>query len=189
MARKDHRFFRQREDFFSDAVEKQFPVAARKIPSPDSAAKKHVAADHFPPVGEIETQTPGAVTRDVEDLHPGPDNVAKRAFFQKAIGLKRLDIQAKPMASEKGRVRDHRSGVGMIGDPTALFPLDTSGVGGMVEVPVRQEQPVDFCTGEVVGRAQWSVKKKVSPGCFEEVGVRIEGAAGEHFELIHVEVV
>ncbi len=189
MAWKDHRFFRQREDFFPDTVEKQIPVAARQIPSSDTAAKKHVAADHFPPVGKIETQTSWAVTRDVEDLHAGPGNVAKCAFVQKTIGLKRLDIQAEPMASEKGRVRDHRRGVGMIGDPTALFPMDTSGVGGMVEVPVRQEQPDDFCTGEVVGCAHRSVEKEVSSGGFEEVGVRIEGAAREHFELIHVEVV
>jgi hypothetical protein len=55
----------------------------------------------------------------------------------------------------------------------------------MVEVPVREQQPVDFVTGKMGVGSLRSVEEQIACGRFEEVGVGVERAAREDFKMVH----
>ena len=126
---------------------------------------------------------------DVEDPHPHPGHLAFVAFLEKAVGRKRLDFEIEPHPSEKPAVGRHGRGLRVVGDLASVPPLDRRRIRSMVEVPVRQQQPVHLLFGEPRIGTLRGVEKEVSAGGFQENRIGIEGAAGKCFELIHLGMV
>lgn len=70
-------------------------------------------------------------------------------------------------------------------DRAAMAFDDGSCIGDMVKMTVSEQKKLNWGVGEGLVRPLWSVKKDVSTGGGIEKTVRIEHAAGKHFELIH----
>jgi len=179
----------QRENFLFDSLEEKRTIAAWQVPSPDATAEQYVAANQNPLSGKEKTDAPRAVAGDMKDLHAGSGHITRIAFIQEAVRLKRLDFQLKPMAAEKSRIGDHGGGIRVIGDLAPVAALDFGGIRDVVEMAMREKEPVDLFPRKLFVRSLRSVKKEVSPLGFEKKCIGIQGAAGERFELIHCFVV
>ena len=68
-------------------------------------------------------------------------------------------------------------------------PLDRSCIRRVVEVAVRQQQPVHLLTGKPLVSTLRGVKKDVPARGFEKICVRVELASCKWFELIHLGMV
>lgn len=179
----------QSEKLFADALKKQRAVTAGQIPSPDSATEQHIAPDQVPRPGKEKTNAPGAVAWNVQDPHFNPRHLALVTFLKEAVGRKWLDLQFEPVTAEKSGVGHHGGRVRVIGNPAAMPPLDPGRIGGMIEMPVRQQKPIHLVPCKPGVGTLRGVKKDVSPGGFQKKSVGIKGAAGKCFELIHLGMV
>ena len=100
---------------------------------------------------------------DMKDLHPGARHLAGITFLQEAVRLKRLDFQLKAVAAEKSCIGDHGSGIRVIGDFAPVAALDFGCISDVVEVAVREKEPVNLLPRKPLIRPLRSVKKEVSP--------------------------
>ena len=127
--------------------------------------------------------------RNVQDLHGRASHLAALTLFQQPVALKRLDIELKPMPPKKSRVGDHGRRIRMVGDLAAMPALDLCRIRHMVEMPVRQQQPIHLLPGKLLIGPHRSVKKQIAAPGFQKNCVGIEGAACKGFELICAHVV
>lgn len=70
-----------------------------------------------------------------------------------------------------------------------MSPANAGGIRRVVEVPVREKEPVDVLAGKMLICALRSVKKKIPARGLQEISVGIEWTASEHLKLFHVECV
>lgn len=189
MPGKDGDVIVEPKNLFSDPLKKQGPIPARKVPAPDAPLKKHVAANQRAGIGKIEADAARAMPRNIEDLHLGPPDLAALALVEQPVGLEWLDVDLEPVPPKKTGVGDHRGGLRVVGNFAAMAALDFGGVGDVVEMPVRQQEPVDLLPRKPLVGTLGSVKKQVSSGRFEEKGVRVERSPGKRFEPIGCHVV
>ena len=67
----------------------------------------------------------------------------------------------------------------------AMAALDFCGIHHMVEMSMRQNEPIDLFAGKVRIRSLRSIKKKVSRWGLKEIGVGVQRTTGKNFERIH----
>lgn len=185
MAGEDNCRLRKSEDLFPDPCEQQFGIAARKVPTSDPAGKQNIATDQHSPFGQMKTQASRTVPRHVQHSHRLASRTPTRLLVNQLVRFEWLDVEAKSMTPEKCRIRRHWGRVRMVADSTAMALLDLRCVGGVVKVPVREQQPVNSGLGEVLIGARRGIKEDVPPRGFQQIRIGVEGAAGEDFELFH----
>jgi len=176
---------REGEEFFANPVEEQFTVATWQIPASDAALEEDIAADNHAAVGKVKTQTARAMTGHKEKAHRSFGDAVFVSLGEDEIGGDGLHIKAEAMAAKKCRIANHGRGVLVEANAAGVASLDGSGIGGVVEVPVREQKPVDFVSGKKLIRALRSIEEKVTAGGFEEKCVGIERSAGEELEVVH----
>jgi hypothetical protein len=96
--------------------------------------------------------------RHLESPHP-----SHSSFFDQPIGGYGLEIDVEPMFLKIRTVPDHHGRVGMKAHPTAMPTLDFRRIHHVVEMPVREQKPVDSVARKKVIRSLGGIKKQV-PG-------------------------
>ena len=94
----------------------------------------------------------------LESPHPGHDS-----FFDQPMGGNGLKLDVEPMFLKKRTVPDHNGRVGMKAHPAAMPTLDFRRIHHVVEMPVREQKPVDSVARKKVIRSLGGIKKQV-PG-------------------------
>jgi hypothetical protein len=119
------------------------------------------------------------MARDVQDAHFRARDLAIVGFLQQAVRMEGLDLELEPVAAEKPGVGDHRGGIRVVGDLAAVTALDFRCVGNMVEVAVRQEEPIHFLAGKPFVGSLRRIKEEVAALGFQKKRVGIERAPGK----------
>ncbi len=184
MARKNDCFWIEGKNFFSNAVEKQWPIPAGQIPTSNAFAEQNIASDELTELREIKTQTPWAMTRHIEcaELHSLQLDIA---LIDQQIGLEWLHIDIKAMPFEKCGVRNHGNGFRVKSNFTSMPPLDFCSIYDVVKVTVGKNDPVDLGFCKMLIGPVWSIKENIPLGCRQNLRVREKLAAGKSFERIH----
>ena len=73
-------------------VRQKIDISARQIPPADSAGKENVAANEHLIFARVKTKTPRTMTGNFQHLKLEAEKIAPRRFFDKEIGLGRLDF-------------------------------------------------------------------------------------------------
>ena len=173
----------EREKFLPDPVKQQIAIATGQIPSADAAGEQNVAADQQFIFSGKETKTARAMTRNFQNFHFEPEEIAGGSRFDQEIGFDRFDLELKADAAEKFRVGNHRDGFGMATDRATEPVLDFRQVGNVIEMAVGQEEQLRGYAfgGEPIAGAIGSVEENRSLRGFEEITVRLEDAATKGF--------
>ena len=186
MTGEHDRFGREGEEFFANPVEEQFAVAPRQIPASHTALEEDIAADNHTPIREIKTQTAWTMAGHEEEAHRSFGDAVFVTLGKDEIGGDWLHIKAEAMAAKKCRIANHGGGVLVKSNAAGVASLDGSGIGGVVEVPVREQKPVDLVSGKKLIRALGCIEEEIAARGFEEKRVGVERSAGKDLEVVHV---
>lgn len=139
-----------------------------------------------------EAETAGTMARDMEEIELGSEESLGRPLIEEEIGGESLDFEGEAVAMEGVRPGHKRQGIWMNSAGAVVLVEDFGPIDDVIEVPVGEQQEVNFFVGEVGGSAVRGVDEDISLGQFEKKAVRFEDAARKRFELKHkylVEVV
>lgn len=124
------------------------------------------------------------MSRNIECRHLDPAYPLDCSLIDQQIRRHRLELDIESMFFEKRTVPDHHRRIGVKTHPTAVAALDFRRVHHMVEMPVRQQEPVDFVVCKKRVGSLRSVEKQIACGRFQKERIRIKRAAGENLELL-----
>lgn len=134
----------ERKQFSFDSIEKHIRIAARQVPTPHTAGKKHVTANEQFFFAQEEAKTARGMTRHVEDFEGKAEKFACGRFLNQQIGLSWFDIESEAKVPKKIRLRNHRHRLRMAANWTTKAPLDFGHVGNVVDMAVREQQKFEL---------------------------------------------
>ncbi len=189
MAGEDASGIWEGEDLRANPGKKEFGIAAREVGPANAPSKEHVAAEEVAADFHEKAEASWAMAGHLE--HPkceaGKRRVGRRGD-ESGVGHG-FDFESEAPIAKELSIRDHRQSVRVAMDFAAVAGADCFGIGGVVEVAVREEEGVDAAVGEVRVRALGGIDQDAAGGGIDQERVRIEGSAGKSFELNHGNVV
>lgn len=81
--------------------------------------------------------------RHKQHIHRHPRDLLRPPLAEQQIRPHRLELDIEPVLLEKRPVRDHRRRIGMERHPAPVPPHHRRRIHHMVEMPVRQHQPIN----------------------------------------------
>jgi|SRR5271157_199725 len=118
-------------------------VAARKIGASDASREKHVTTEKKRVVGGIETEAPGAVTRNEKNAKEDIAEFRLRRFLDQEIGAHRFRFEIEAQVLVKFGIGHQWNAVFMEPNLAVRHSLDLGSVIEMVDVSMSDQEHVD----------------------------------------------
>jgi len=99
--------------------------------------------------------------RHLKSPHP-----AHRPLLDQQVISDWVELDIESVFFEERTVPNHHGGVGVKTHPASVAALNFRRVHHVVEVPVREQQPIDFVICKIGVGPLWSIEEQVSSGRF-----------------------
>ena len=118
-----------------------------------------------------------------ENLEFETQEISRRYFLDKEIGISRFDIHFETEAAKKFAIGDHRTGQRMTTDLATEPAFNFRNILDVIDMAVSQEQQfrLDVRRDEPVTGAVRRVEKNPTLRSFEQIAVRLKKSAPESF--------
>jgi hypothetical protein len=135
---------RERQDFFSDSIEKNFTTASWEVPTANAIGKKNVTPKELTLLGKVKAEATGAVAGDMKKAGRRPVRGKRGFFVQKLGGVYGAEFFWEAEGEHGIGLEAEKRGVGMIVNG-AFSPLGEVGrVPDMVPVSMGEKEGVRF---------------------------------------------
>jgi hypothetical protein len=174
MTGQDGHVVSKREDFLSNAPEKQVAIATWEVPSSNSAGEEHISAEEnvlrLPEKAEVSRR----VSWNVQDLELQTLQRGAFGLIEMHSVLYRFNFPAEAKLPEEVLLSDHRHGFRMIRYFAGVLSLDPRRIPDVIDVTMGQKHQFYVVTAplEPFGRVLWGVDQDVWPRQKEAVGVK-----------------
>jgi hypothetical protein len=180
---ENNRFIRERKNLLADAPEKQLGIAAGQIPSADSAAEEHVAANQQIVSSRIEAKAARAMSGHLEDIQLPAQEILRPPLTQSSVDLNGREPDGKALPDEKILLGNHGDGLGVAKHGTRMPRTNGGSIRDVIPMPVGKNEQSDPLIGEGFVRTFRGVEKHDSPRCLGGITVGFVWSPGETFEL------